>query len=98
MAQKESKTKEKAIVTYHVSMDGHCCVNEITQGLIYEKGVKNVKCSYENMTVKITYRTDKTNKENLKKAIEKLGKKDVKELVADNPKDDHSKCNHNHKH
>jgi len=80
-AQNEKKAKEKAVVTFHVPMDGHCCVTEITEGLAFEKGVKDVKCSFENKTVKITYRTDKTNKENLKKAIEKLGKKDVKEVV-----------------
>jgi copper chaperone CopZ len=100
MAQKETKTKEKAVVTFSVPMDGHCCVTEISEGLAFEKGVKNVKCSYENKTVKITYRTDKTNKENLKKAIENLGKKNVKEVVEDKASTKaihHEGCNHSHK-
>ena len=101
MAQKEKKTKEKAVVTFSVLMDGHCCETEIREGLAFEKGVKSVKCSYENMTVKITYRTDKTNKQNLKKAIENLGKKNVKEVDDNKAKElakstHHEGCNHSH--
>jgi copper chaperone CopZ len=39
----------------------------------YEKGVKDMKVSLDNKTIWISYEDSKTNKENLAKALEKLG-------------------------
>ena len=103
MAQKEKKGKEQKNVTFSVPIDGHCCIDKITQGLVYEKGVKKVKCNYEQKTVKITYRIDKTNTENLKQTIENLGYKNVRMVQEDKLKktsdsNGHEGCSHDHPH
>lgn len=74
MAQKE-KTKEKAIVTLNVPMDGHCCIDEINQGVGFEKGIKNIKCNLDEQTVTITYRADKTDVDSILEAFAKIDKK-----------------------
>lgn len=68
-----SKSEKKIeTVVFKVEMDCMGCAGKIEKNIPFEKGVKNLKVDFKNQKVSITYKTEKTNKENLKKAIEKL--------------------------
>lgn len=67
------QNKNEAEVTFSVSMDCQNCVKKIEANLPFEKGVKDLKVSLDTKTVWIKYQSDKTTKEQLGKAIEKLG-------------------------
>lgn len=68
----EDKKKKVSEVTYKVEMDCQSCVNKITKNIPFEKGVKDLNVDFEGQTVTVKYREDKTNKESLVKAFEKL--------------------------
>jgi copper chaperone CopZ len=68
----EEKKKKVSEVCYKVEIDCQSCVNKIEKNISYEKGVKGLQVDFEGQTVTIKYREDKTNKDNLKKAFEKL--------------------------
>jgi len=88
-AEDKKKTVE---VVYKVEMDCQSCVNKVTKNMPFEKGVKNLDVDFEAQTVTIKYRTDKTNKENLVNAFEKLEFKAV-ELKKENcVKPESKKC------
>lgn len=67
--------KGTALVTYKVEMDCQSCVNKIKRIISFEKGVKNLDVDFGTKLVTITYKTKATNKEKLKKALEKMGYK-----------------------
>ncbi|MCU4157781.1 heavy-metal-associated domain-containing protein [Carboxylicivirga sp. A043] len=69
----DDKNKKVSEVTYNVEMDCQSCVNKITKNIPFEKGVKDLNVDFEGQTVTVKYREDKTNKENLVKAFEKIG-------------------------
>lgn len=72
MAQKKKSDKET--VTFHV--DGitcNNCISKIEKNIAFEKGVTDMKCDLKSKTVKVTYKEDKTNPENLMEAFDKLG-------------------------
>ncbi|MGV8827094.1 MAG: heavy-metal-associated domain-containing protein [Breznakibacter sp.] len=71
----QAKDKKVATVVFDVDIDCGSCKAKIEKNLPFEKGVKEFEVSLENKTVKVDYRTDKTNEETLRKAIEKLGYK-----------------------
>ena len=71
----QAKDKKVATVVFDVEIDCGGCKAKIEKNLPFEKGVKEFEVSLENKTVKVDYRTDKTNEETLRKAIEKLGYK-----------------------
>ncbi|MBK3517413.1 heavy-metal-associated domain-containing protein [Carboxylicivirga marina] len=68
----DEKKKKVSEVTYKVEMDCQSCVNKITKNIPFEKGVKDLNVDMEGQTVTVKYREDKTTKENLVKAFEKL--------------------------
>ena len=68
--EKKHKTVD---ITFETSITCDNCVNTIMSSLPLEKGVKDVKCSLETKEVKVSYRSDKTDKETIKRALEKLG-------------------------
>ena len=70
-AQKQEVKKVETVV-FNVGMDCQGCVNKIEKNLPFEKGVKDLKVDLENKKVTLVYKTKSTNKEKLKKAIEKL--------------------------
>ena len=73
-AQKlDKKANKEAEVTFKTSIDCHNCEQKVLKNIPFEKGVKDVKVTLETKEVKIKFQTGKTNKETLKKAIEKLG-------------------------
>lgn len=60
-------------VVFSVNM--HCgkCVEKITENISFEKGVKDLSVSLENLTVRIEYDASRTSEEKLAAALEKLG-------------------------
>jgi copper chaperone CopZ len=64
--------KKVDTVVFKVEMDCMGCAGKIEKNIPYEKGVKKLDVDFKAQKVTITYKADKTNKENLKKAIEKL--------------------------
>lgn len=82
MAQTEKKNNKESEVTFKSSIDCHSCEQKIMKNIPFDKGVKDVKVDLDKKEIKIKYRTDKTDKEKLKKSIEKLGYT-AEEVVAD---------------
>lgn len=80
-----AQSKSDAEVTFSVSIDCNNCVKKIEANIPFEKGVKDLKVDLEAKTVWIKYQSDKTTKENLAKAIEKLGYS-AKEIKAEKKK------------
>lgn len=100
-AEKKETASKKETVTFRVAMDCQGCVDKINNKLTYEKGVKAIECDIEKQTVKVTYRADKTNIENLKTGFAKIGYKDVKVIAPSCNKTNNEevkKCCGSHKH
>ena len=72
-AQAKDDKKKTETIVYKVEMDCQSCVNKINKNLVYEKGIKDLKVDFDEQTVAITYKADKTNGENLVAAFKKLG-------------------------
>ena len=60
-------------VVFLVNIHCHNCEQKVKKNIAYEKGVKDLATDLDKQLVTIKYRTDKTDKAKLKKAIEKLG-------------------------
>ena len=69
----QEKGKNTETVVYTTSIDCKACVNKIMSNLPQEKGIKDVKCDLSNSQVAVTYQKDKTDPEQIKRSIEKLG-------------------------
>ena len=72
-AQSQKDDSKVAQVVFSVNIHCHNCEQKIKENIPFEKGVKELTTDLEKKLVTITYRTDKTDKESLKKSIEKLG-------------------------
>ncbi|WP_320018579.1 heavy metal-associated domain-containing protein [Labilibaculum manganireducens] len=77
-AQKKEAKKVETVV-FNVEMDCQECVNKIEKNIPFEKGVKDLKVDLKSKKVTVSYKTNATTKENLKKALEKLDFKVTKE-------------------
>ncbi|RKD98465.1 heavy-metal-associated domain-containing protein [Marinifilum flexuosum] len=64
--------KKVETVVFKVEMDCMGCAGKIEKNIPFEKGVKKLDVDFKAQKVTISYKADKTSKENLKKAIEKL--------------------------
>ena len=71
-AQENNRRNEEQVV-FSVSMDCHNCEQKIRRNIPFERGVRNMTTNLEKQMVTINFQTNRTNKDNLKKAIEKLG-------------------------
>ncbi|MDR1371383.1 MAG: heavy-metal-associated domain-containing protein [Dysgonamonadaceae bacterium] len=71
---KQDKKKGKETVKFYVE-DMVCenCQAKVEKNIAFEKGVTDLKCTLSDKTVEVTYKTDKTNPENLKKGFKKFG-------------------------
>jgi len=69
----DKKVKKEAEVTYLVDIDCPNCVKKLEAKLPHEIGVKDLKVDLATKTVWLKYQVDKTSKENLALALEKLG-------------------------
>lgn len=74
------KDKKDAEVTFSVPIDCASCQKKLEAKLPYEKGVKDLKINLEKQTIWFLYSPDKTDKETLVKALDKLGYA-AKELI-----------------
>lgn len=52
----------------------HCqkCESKIKKHMMYEKGIQKIETSLEKQTITFTYDAQKTNKENIQKAMEQI--------------------------
>jgi copper chaperone CopZ len=69
---KKENAKEEQVV-FSVNMHCENCEQRIKKNIPYEKGVKDLTTDLKKQLVTIKYKTDKTDREQLKKSIEKLG-------------------------
>ena len=66
--------KNEALVVFSVNIDCHSCEQKIKKNIPFDvKGVTDLKTNLDKQLVTIKYQTNKTDKDKLKKAIEKLG-------------------------
>ena len=65
--------KKKETVTFLVSMTCGKCQQRIESNIPYEKGVTDLKVDLSKKLVTIEYRSDKTNAQNIKAALTKMG-------------------------
>jgi copper chaperone CopZ len=72
-AQDKKENSKDAQIVFAVNMHCHNCEQKIKKNIPYEKGVKDLTTDLDRKQVIVKYRTSKTDKEKLKKAIEKLG-------------------------
>lgn len=73
LAQEKQENKNTEKVTFKTSIDCDACVNTIMESVPLEKGIKNVKCDLETKEVMVEFRIGRTDKEKVKRMIEKLG-------------------------
>jgi copper chaperone CopZ len=84
IAQTPTQLKEnEAEVTFSVNVDCNNCKKKIENSMPHEKGVVDMKASVKDRQVWIKYRSDRTNKDLLRKAIEKLGYSAVEKTKDD---------------
>lgn len=62
-----------SIFTLSPKMTCANCEKKIKSNIRFEKGVKNIQTSLSDQTVTITYDSEKSNPESLKKAFKKIG-------------------------
>ena len=82
--KKESKNKKLEVVEIQTSAICGDCKERLEHDIAFEKGVKSVELNDETKVLTIKYKKGKNNKEDLKKAITKVGY-DADDLPA-NPK------------
>ena len=80
----QDKQKKKKVETIEIQSSVVCgmCEERVIENMAFEKGVKDVKVDLETKVITLTYKTNKTDEETLKKAITKIGY-DADELEAD---------------
>lgn len=69
----QKKTKKQEVV--QISLNEHICPNckrKIDNNIAFEKGVTNIAYGEDGNTVNITFRTDRTDTLELRKAFEKV--------------------------
>ena len=93
-AKKKGEIKE---VTFVVEIDCENCAKKITENVSFEKGVKDLKVSVEDMTVALKYDSAKTTEDALKASIEELGYP-VHGTLASGEKAEHHHHDHDHGH
>ena len=70
---KTPRKKEMKTVVFSVAMHCHKCVEKINANIAFEKGVKSLEVSFDQLTVTIGYDASKTDENKLADAIRKLG-------------------------
>lgn len=80
-----NKAKTDAEVLFSIAVDCPSCQKKLEAKLPFEKGVKDMKIDLESQTIWFLFSSDKTTKETLAKALDKLGYP-AKEIVQEAPK------------
>ncbi len=92
--KKDKQEKNEAEVTFSVPVDCPSCQKKLEAKLPFEKGVKDFAIDLEKQTIWFLYKTKKTDKATLIKALDKLGykaeeiKKEEKEKKKTNEEKD----------
>lgn len=75
MQAQDKKKKEKNIETIEIQTSAVCgmCKERLEHDMAFEKGVKFVELNDETKVLTIKYKKGKNTKENLKKAVTKIG-------------------------
>jgi len=83
-AQDTKKKKEKNLETIEIQTSAVCgqCKDRLEHDMAFEKGVKFVELNDETKVLTIKFKKGKNTKENLKKAVTKIGY-DADELPAE---------------
>ena len=71
-AQERINSRDSQVV-FSVNIDCHSCEQKIRRNIPHERGVRDLTTSLDKQLVTIVYRHGRTNVDNLKKSIEKLG-------------------------
>ena len=81
---KKNDKKDKKYEVVEIQTSAICgdCKQRLEHDIAFEKGVKSVELDDETKILKIKFKKGKNNKENLKKAITKVGY-DADDLPAD---------------
>ena len=87
-AQQEKKKGKETVTFYVENMNCKNCQAKIEKNIAFEKGVSDLKCDLPSKTVKVTYKTDKTNPEALKEGFAKIG---MDATLSDDAKADNKK-------
>lgn len=72
-ADSQNKKNKKEEVLFDVSMTCESCKKRIEKNVSFEKGVSDLVVNLPAKTVLVQYNPQKTDKEKIQKAIEKLG-------------------------
>ena len=72
-AQDVRNNRNEGQVVFSVNMDCHNCEQKVVKNIPFERGVRDMTTNLEKQLVTIKYQTNRTDKDKLKKAIEKLG-------------------------
>lgn len=73
LAAQAAGKKELTTVVYQAEISCENCKAKLEKNIPFEKGVKKLTVDLEKKTVTVSFRGDKNNAENIKKAIEELG-------------------------
>ena len=68
-----AQEKKNDVIKIKTSVVCGMCKDRIEQGLAFEKGIKDVKVDLEEKTTTVSYTTTKTNPDQIRKLISKLG-------------------------
>ena len=74
-AAEMSADKNVSEVVFATNMHCDKCVNKLNENLSFVKGVKDLKVSLKDQTIRIKYDNRKTNEKTLADVIKKLGYK-----------------------
>ena len=69
----QAEKKGEKTITFNANLHCNSCKAKVEKNIPFENGVKDLKIDMEKQTITVTFRGDKNNAENLRKAIEKLG-------------------------
>ena len=72
-AQDVRNNRNEGQVVFSVNMDCHSCEQKVVKNIPFERGVRDMTTNLDKQLVTIKYQTNRTDKDKLKKAIEKLG-------------------------
>jgi copper chaperone CopZ len=83
-AQDDKKIKDNKVETVEIQTSAICgqCKERLEHDIAFEKGVKSVELNEETKVLTVTFKKGKNTKENLKKAITKIGY-DADDMLAD---------------
>ncbi len=82
-----AKKNQTETVTFSVSIDCENCVKKVEKNIAFERGVTDLKCDLPTKTVKVTYRTDRTDEKKLVAAFKKIGYEAEVKAEAAKPSD-----------